>query len=160
MKKLEHGMLLDAKKVEALGLMDYLMDAYKPGDPRDLSIILGHLIEDLASCDVSADYEKKESTWGSNDGSEATKENTIKLCIHCDFCDYNIYKDKFNCLNQLAIGVNPIDGLRYSLPCSEMRAQQRYRDGACFKPRDASKVRLGANTVIIRYAENDEGGKQ
>lgn len=58
-KKLEHHMLLDAKKVEDLGLWDYLWMATRVTTLAEIEKIHGELIEDLAACDVSALYEGK-----------------------------------------------------------------------------------------------------
>jgi hypothetical protein len=58
MKKLEHGMLLDAKKADDLGIGDYLFDAYKADNQLVLEGIYARLIEALASCDVSKRYKE------------------------------------------------------------------------------------------------------
>jgi hypothetical protein len=75
MKKLEHGMLLDAKQVENLGLYDYFAKFAKVHVDIDSGRIsryseihpdkvFDEFMEALAECDVSANYEEKESTWG------------------------------------------------------------------------------------------------
>jgi hypothetical protein len=64
MKKLEHGMLLDAKKVEDLGLYYYFARFAKVYTDIEADKIYIEFVEALVGCDVSADYEKKESTWG------------------------------------------------------------------------------------------------
>jgi hypothetical protein len=58
--KLEHHMLLDAKKVEDLGLGDYLSRAHMAKNQDEIERVYRDLIEDLASCDVSNLYEEKE----------------------------------------------------------------------------------------------------
>jgi hypothetical protein len=55
-KKLEHDMLLDGKKVEDLGLGDYLARAHIARSQEEIERVYRDLIEDLAACDVSKDY--------------------------------------------------------------------------------------------------------
>jgi hypothetical protein len=57
--KLGHYMLLDAKKVEDLGLGDYLSRAQMAKTQEEIERVYRDLIEDLAACDVSKDYEEK-----------------------------------------------------------------------------------------------------
>jgi len=59
-KKLEHHMLLDAKKVEDLGLGDYLARAHIAKTQEEIERVYRDLIEDLSACDVSNLYEEKE----------------------------------------------------------------------------------------------------
>lgn len=59
MRKLEHNMLLDAKQVEDLGLLDYLMRAFDANSEEEVEFIFDDLIYDLASCDESRNYEEK-----------------------------------------------------------------------------------------------------
>jgi hypothetical protein len=58
--KLEHHMLLDAKKVEDLGIGDYLARAHLAKTQEEIERVYRDLIEDLAACDVSNLYEEKE----------------------------------------------------------------------------------------------------
>jgi hypothetical protein len=62
-RKLEHHMLLDAKKVEDLGLGDYLSRAHMAKTQQEIERVYRDLIEDLAACDVSKDYEEKDPHW-------------------------------------------------------------------------------------------------
>jgi len=55
-KKLEHDMLLDAKKVDDLGLGDYLGRAHMAKTQEEIERVYRDLIEDLAACDVSEEY--------------------------------------------------------------------------------------------------------
>jgi hypothetical protein len=59
-RKLEHHMLLDAKKVEDLGLGDYLARAHLAKTQEEIERVYRDLIEDLVACDVSNLYEEKE----------------------------------------------------------------------------------------------------
>jgi hypothetical protein len=64
MKTIENGMLLDAKKVIELDVWSYLERAYSSNNMGEVNGICACLLKNLAECDVSADYEKKEPTWG------------------------------------------------------------------------------------------------
>jgi hypothetical protein len=82
MKKLEHNMLLDAKQVEDLGLYDYFERfavareqdieamAYRGDSGPEGDRVFDEFIEALVACDVSANYEEKESTWGKGEGGK------------------------------------------------------------------------------------------
>jgi hypothetical protein len=59
MISLGHDMLLDAKKVNDLGLGDYLWNARMATTGDEVEKIYRDLMEDLASCDVSNLYEEK-----------------------------------------------------------------------------------------------------
>jgi hypothetical protein len=59
-KKLEHDMLLYEKKVEELGLGDYLARAHLAKTQQEIERVYRDLVEDLAACDVSNLYEEKE----------------------------------------------------------------------------------------------------
>jgi hypothetical protein len=58
--KLGHHMLLDAKKVEDLGLGDYLARAHMAKTQQEIERVYRDLVEDLAACDVSNLYKQKE----------------------------------------------------------------------------------------------------
>jgi hypothetical protein len=60
MKKLEHGMLLDAKQVIDLGICDYLLECANY-DSNVVNKVYHRLMEDLASCDVSKRYKEIEN---------------------------------------------------------------------------------------------------
>jgi hypothetical protein len=130
MKKLEHGMLLDAKQVEDLGLGEYLFDAFNAKESLDLIDILHRLTNDLAECDVSENYEEKKSTC-------LEQAETFKLCKNCKFYHCDVGNAKHYCDNPKVSEISPITGrLMLNSDCLKVRAKPEYKNGQCFEQKD------------------------